>query len=69
MAQTGPYDSEVEIMKRITQANNGVFLLVGGGEKKDGYSSKGTMEFMLQLPKALRDIANEIEKDIKRKIS
>ena len=64
-----PYDLEVEILKRITQANTGVFLVVAGGEKQDGYASKGSMEFMLQLPKALRDIANEIEKDIKNRIS
>lgn len=67
--EPGKYELEAELLKRLTLAQGGVFIIVSGGEKSDGFAVRGTFEFAVQLPKALREIADVLEKDIKRRIS
>jgi hypothetical protein len=68
---TGPgkYDGEATWVQARTQAH-GVLLMIIEGNKGNGFSIasfdiQATLEITLSLPKLLREMANQIEVDIK----
>jgi hypothetical protein len=65
----GRYDAEASWVQERTKAH-GVLLMIVGGNKGNGFSLasydiQATLEITLSLPKLLREMANQIESDIK----
>jgi hypothetical protein len=65
----GRYDAEASWVQKRTKAH-GVLLMIVGGNKGNGFSLasydiQATLEITLSLPKLLREMANQIESDIK----
>ena len=65
----GNYDEEATWVQVKTQAH-GVILMIVDGNKGNGFSIasfdiQATLEITLSLPKLLREMANQIEVDIK----
>jgi hypothetical protein len=68
-AGPGKYDAEASFVQARTQAH-GVLLMILEGNKGDGFSIatydiQATLEITLSLPKLLREMANQIDADIK----
>jgi hypothetical protein len=68
---TGPgkYDAEASLVQMRTNAQ-GVLLIVLEGDKGDGFSIasfdiQATLQITLSLPKLLREMANQIDAEIK----
>jgi hypothetical protein len=65
----GNYDEEATWVQQRTQAH-GVLLMIVAGNKGNGFSIasfdiQATLEITLSLPKLLREMANQVEVDIK----
>lgn len=58
----GKYDSETTIV-RVTTGARGVLLMVAGGDRGDGLSIQGDIDFLSKLPVVLRNLAAQIEAD------
>lgn len=58
----GKYDPECTEVRDKTQAN-GVVLMIFGGNRGHGFSVISDLETLLTLPKRLRYMADQIEKD------
>ena len=68
-AGPGKYDAEASFVQARTQAQ-GVLLIILEGTKGNGFSIatfdiQATLEITLSLPKLLREMANQIDADIK----
>lgn len=61
----GKYDDECEAVFMKTKAD-AVLLCVCGGEKGDGFSMTIASNVVHVLPKVLREVADQIEEDLKR---
>jgi hypothetical protein len=66
----GKYDGEATWVQVRTQAR-GILLMILEGNKGDGFSVasydiQATLEITLNLPTLLREVANQIEKDIQK---
>jgi hypothetical protein len=65
----GNYDEEATWVQKRTNAH-GVLLMIVDGNKGNGFSlasydMQATLEITLALPRLLREMANQIEDDIK----
>jgi hypothetical protein len=65
----GKYDEEATLVQQRTQAS-GVLLIILSGDKGNGFSLasfdiQATLEITLNLPALLREMADQIETDIK----
>ena len=58
----GVYDDEATWARESTHAK-GVVVIVVGGDKGAGFACQATPEVMLDLPAALRAIADQIDAD------
>jgi hypothetical protein len=58
------YDDEVTWVLERTRAS-GVVLIVVGGDRGEGFALQATRKVTPRLPMVLRDIADQIEKDLK----
>lgn len=58
----GKYDAETTIV-RVTTGARGVLLMVVGGERGNGFSVQGDIQFLTGLPAVLRHMAKQIEAD------
>ena len=64
MIGPGKYDEETEVVMRSTRAAC-VALLVVAGERGHGFSVQSvSAEILKSLPSALRQLADEVEKDM-----
>jgi hypothetical protein len=61
----GQYDGEASALKKATQAE-GVVLLIVDGIRGSGLCVQAPLDVLLALPAALRDAAAEIEQDLQR---
>lgn len=59
----GKYDGFADVLRRHTGAD-GVVLLILGGFLGQGFTVQGTEEVVRALPKMLREIADQVEKDL-----
>lgn len=60
----GIYDHECEVARKATGADTTVLIIVGG-MKGSGFSIQSNPGFLNRLPGLLRQMANDIEKDMK----
>lgn len=58
----GKYDSEATII-RVTTGARGVLLMVVGGDRGNGLSIQGDIDFLSKLPELLRNLATQMETD------
>lgn len=65
--ERGKYDEECEEVFRETQAE-GVLLIVANGKRGSGFSAFIKAELAAEIPNALRQVADEIESDMKKAI-
>jgi len=63
MIGPGKYDDLCTTVREQTKAR-GVVLLVFAGENGSGFSCQADLELTLKMPQMLRDMADQIEKDI-----
>lgn len=64
MIGPGKYDDLcTEIMKKVMA--QGVIVIIRDGDKGSGFSCQGTMQFIVDIPNALRMVADQIEADHK----
>jgi hypothetical protein len=61
---SGKYDYYARVTREAAQAE-GVILIVIKGDRGSGFSVQATMEITSRLPEILRDMADQIEDDIK----
>ncbi|MGA7807863.1 hypothetical protein [Bradyrhizobium sp.] len=61
MIGPGKYDTQCTWVRKELQAE-GVILLVIGGKHGAGFSVQASLKLILELPRLLRDVADEIEK-------
>jgi hypothetical protein len=61
----GKYD-DLATAARVAAAARGVILVVFGGLRGSGFSVQADGPTTLQLPSLLRDMADQIEADLKR---
>jgi hypothetical protein len=61
----GRYDDFATYVRERTEAG-GVIVMVFGGKSGDGFSVQADLETTFALPAILRDLANQIERDLKR---
>lgn len=65
MIGPGKYDPELtEIMKQVKP--EGAILIVNGGIKGSGFSAQGNIQFHSAIPNALRQVADQIEADMRQ---
>ena len=64
MIGPGKYDDEATWVRERTKAS-GVILIVIGGDRGQGFAVQATVEVTLSLPTLLRDMADQIETDLK----
>ena len=64
MMGPGKYDEEATLVMEKTNAQ-GVILIVIGGTKGEGFAVQATLQVTLALPSMLRNIADQVEKDLK----
>ncbi len=64
MIGPGKYDGECRVLQELLQAN-GVLLAVVGGKKGTGFSCAASLPNLKILPGVLREIADQLERDIK----
>jgi hypothetical protein len=62
-AGAGKYDAVTTKVREETQAE-GIILVIFGGNKGDGFSVQATSDILLDLPKMLRSIADQIAADL-----
>jgi hypothetical protein len=60
----GKYDYLASVVRESSQAE-GVILIVIEGARGSGFSVQATAEVTLRLPDILRDMADQIEGDLK----
>lgn len=65
MIGPGKYDKQLSAALIACGANQGL-LIAYDGKEGPGFSAQLTMELMINVPKILRSIADEIEKDFKK---
>lgn len=63
MIGPGKYDDEATMVMERVKAQ-GVILIVCGGIKGEGFAIQATLHTMIQLPRMLREMADQIEADI-----
>lgn len=67
MKGPGQYDAECTTILLKTQAVGVLLIVVGGGDRGNGFSVSTTdPTFLRELPRILRECANEIESDVHR---
>ena len=59
----GKYDNECQFVMGAARAQ-AVLLLVIGGDKGSGFSFTGPVAMTSNVPKMLRDVADQIEEDV-----
>ena len=59
----GKYDEEATMVMERVKAQ-GVILIVVGGNKGEGFACQATLPTMLGIPEMLRNMADEIERDL-----
>lgn len=64
MIGPGKYDALCTEVREKTKAAGGVILMVFGGERGDGFSVQTTVDVLVTLPRLLREVARQIEKDM-----
>jgi hypothetical protein len=62
----GKYDDEATWVRERTNAS-GVILIVIGGDRGYGFAAQATLETTLSLSAMLRDIADQIDADLKER--
>jgi hypothetical protein len=60
----GRYDDLATLVRERTEAD-GVVVMVFGGKSGDGFSVQADLETTSALPAILRQLANQIEDDLK----
>jgi len=63
----GKYDAEVTLVREATHAQ-GVLLLVFRGDRGTGFSAQLPFDMTIAMPALLRDMAQQIEADMKEGI-
>jgi hypothetical protein len=61
----GKYDA-VATLARMNAGAEGVILIVVGGERGAGFSVQLAAELVPHVPELLRNLADEIERDVRR---
>lgn len=64
----GKYDAECTRVRDATNAD-GVILIVIGGTLGQGFSVQAPLEVIARLPETLRDVANQIERQLRKATS
>jgi hypothetical protein len=59
----GKYDAEATLVMESAHASD-VVVIVIGGDRGEGFSVQATLSVTRQLPKMLREIADQIEPEI-----
>lgn len=59
----GKYDQNATALRKVLKAD-GIFLCVIDGKHGPGFSIQAEPHIIAMLPGALRDIANDLEKDV-----
>ena len=62
MMGPGKYDDLTTYVREKSEAH-GVIVIIVGGNKGEGFSCQADIVTLSLLPKMLRDVANQIEKD------
>jgi hypothetical protein len=60
----GKYDDEATLVMQSAHAS-GVIVIVIGGDRGEGFSIQATLSVSLQLPKILRDMADQLDPDVR----
>lgn len=63
MIGPGKYDDQATKVMQATQAS-GVVLIIFNGDQGHGFSVQATVAVTLQLPRMLREIADQVEADL-----
>jgi hypothetical protein len=59
----GKYDDLCTVVRETAKAQ-AVIIMVFDGDKGSGFSIQGPLEFSTTLPRVLREMANQIDKDL-----
>jgi hypothetical protein len=65
-AEEGKYDNELEEIFAKLRAPRLALLFIAGGPKGDGFSVCGEAALVSEIPRILRQVAKNIEKQIER---
>jgi hypothetical protein len=60
----GKYDDQATQVRTATQAS-GAIVIILGGVNGSGFSVQGPIDLEAKLPAILRNVANQIESDLK----
>lgn len=60
----GKYEQECTFIRKITNANGVILIVLGGDKKGTGASIQAPPSFMLELPDILIEMAQDIQRDI-----